>query len=80
MAPTAQAMLLKPCICGGAPELVLTGEANTDSARAHVGCSVCDRRTNVRTGVTATEHAAKDWNADELFLRLASGPIRLPRL
>lgn len=72
-------MLLKPCICGGAPELVLTGEANTERARAHIGCSVCDRRTSVRTGAMATEQATKDWNADELFLRLSSGTIRLPK-
>jgi hypothetical protein len=73
-------MLLKLCICGGAPELVLTGDPNTESARAHIGCSICERRTNVRTGALSTEQATKDWNADELFLRLASGPIRLPKL
>jgi hypothetical protein len=75
-------MLLKPCSCGGKPELVLTGDpvAAPESARAHVECPNCERRTNVRVGASATERAATEWNAGELFLRLASGPIRLPKL
>ena len=75
-------MLLKPCGCGGTAELVLTGEPSAlpESARAHVECPACERRTNVRAGAGAAERVIAEWNADDLFLRLQSGPIRLPKL